>query len=47
MDMEFVKIKGLVPLVEVNTTAAGEHVAVIECKICHVKEKLTMRVTVK
>ena len=38
MDIKFVKIKELVPLVEVNTTAAQEHMAVIEQKICHVKE---------
>ena len=29
MDMEFVKIKDLVNLLEVNTTAAREHVAEI------------------
>jgi hypothetical protein len=40
MDMEFVKIKDLVPLVEVNTIAAREHVGVIERKIRHVKEKV-------
>ena len=30
MDMEFEKAKELVPLVKVNTTAAREHVGVIE-----------------
>ena len=40
MDMEFVKVKELVPLVEVNTMAAREHVAVIERKMWHVKERV-------
>ena len=40
MDMEFVQIRDLVPLVEVNTTAAREHVGVVERKIRHVKEKV-------
>ena len=40
MDMEFEKIKELVPLVEVNTTAARDHVGIIERKIRHVKEKV-------
>ena len=39
MDMEFEKIKDLVPLVEVNTTAAREHVGYVERKIRHLKEK--------
>ena len=39
MDMEFEKVKDLVPLVEINTTAAREHVGLIERKIRHVKEK--------
>ena len=39
MDMEFEKVKDLVPLVEVNTTAAREHVGLIERKIRHLKEK--------
>ena len=39
MDMEFEKIKGLVPLVEVNTTAAREHPGLIERTIQSVKEK--------
>ena len=43
MDMEFVKIKELVPLVEVNTTAVREHVAVIEQKICHIKGRVQAR----
>ena len=40
MDREFEKVRDLVPLVEVNTTAAREHVAVIEQKIWHVKERV-------
>ena len=39
MDMEFEKVKDLVPLVEVNTTVAREHVGLIERKIRHLKEK--------
>ena len=39
MDMEFEKVKDLVPLVEVNTTAAREHVGYVERKIRHLKEK--------
>ena len=39
IDMECVQIRDLVPLVEVNTTAACEHVGVVERKIRHVKEK--------
>ena len=39
MDMEFEKVNVLVPLVEINTTAAREHVGLIERKIRHVKEK--------
>ena len=33
MDMEFEKVKDLVPLVEVNTTAAREHVGYVERQI--------------
>ena len=40
MDMEFEKVKDLVPLVEINTTAAREHVGYIEKKIRHLKEKV-------
>ena len=40
MDMGFIKVKDLVLLVEVNTTATREHVAVIERKMCHVKERV-------
>ena len=40
MDMEFEKIKDLVPLVKVNTAAAREHVGYIERKIRHLKEKV-------
>ena len=32
MDMEFEKVKDLVPLVDINTTAAREHVGLIERK---------------
>ena len=39
MDMEFEKVKDLVPLVEVNTAAAREHVGLFERKIRHLKEK--------
>ena len=39
MDMEFEKVKDLVPLVEVNTAAAREHLGLIERKIRHLKEK--------
>ena len=45
MDMDFVKVKELVPLVEDNTTAAREHVAVIEHKICHVKERVQVTIS--
>ena len=40
MDIEFENVKDLVPLVEVNTTAAQEHVGLIELKIRHLKEKV-------
>ena len=40
MGMEFEKIKDLVPLVEVNTTAAREHVGLTERAIRHLKEKV-------
>ena len=40
MDMEFEKVKDLVPLVEGNTTAAREHVGLIERAIRHLKEKI-------
>ena len=39
MDMEFEKVKDMVPLVEVNTAAAREHVGLIERAIRHLKEK--------
>ena len=38
--MEFEKVKDLVPLVEVNTIAAREHVGLIEREIRHLKEKV-------
>ena len=40
MDMEVKKVKDLVSLVEVNTTAAREHVGLIERAIWHLKEKV-------
>ena len=40
MDREFEKVRDLVPLVEVNTTAAHKHVAAIERKIWHVNERV-------
>ena len=40
MNMEFVKVKNLVSLVEVNATAAREHVAVTEPNIHQVKERV-------
>ena len=39
MDMEFEKVKDLVPLVEVNAAAARKHVGLIERAIWHLKEK--------
>ena len=39
MDMEFEKIKDKVGLVEINTTAAREHVGEIERQICLIKER--------
>ena len=39
MDMEFEKVKDLVPLVEVNTAAAQKDVGLIEQAIQHLKEK--------
>ena len=39
MDMEFEKIKDLVPLVEVNSTAARAHVVLIEQTIRSAREK--------
>ena len=39
MDMEFEKIKDDCDKVEINTTAAREHVAEIEQGIWHVKER--------
>ena len=39
MDREFEPVKDLVPLVEINTTAAREHVGLIERRIRVVKEK--------
>jgi hypothetical protein len=39
MDMEFEKLKPLMPHVALNTTAAQEHVADIEQKIRVIKER--------
>ena len=39
MDREFEPVKELVPLVEINTTAAREHVGLIERQIRIIKEK--------
>ncbi len=39
MDGEFEKVKGLMPTVECNTTAAKEHVSKAECSIRMVKER--------
>ena len=38
MDMEFEKIRDVLPMVEVNTTAAREHVPEIERRIRTIKE---------
>ena len=40
MDQEFEKIKDVMPLVEVNTTAAREHVPEIERRIRTIKERV-------
>ena len=40
IDMEFEKVKDLVLLVEVNTTAAREHVGLVERAVRHFKEKV-------
>ena len=40
VDMKLEKVKKFVPLVEVNTTAAREHVGLIERAIRHLKEKV-------
>ncbi len=39
MDGEFEKVKGLMPMVECNTTATKEHVSKAECSIKMVKER--------
>ncbi len=39
MDMEFDKLKNLLPLVVLNTTAAREHVCKIKQKIIVIKER--------
>ena len=40
MDMEFEKVRDKLPLVEVNTTAAREHVPEIERRIRTIKERV-------
>jgi hypothetical protein len=40
MDGEFEMVKGLMPTVECNTTAAKEHVSKAECSIRMVKERM-------
>ena len=40
MDQEFEKIKDVLPLVEINTTAAREHVPEIERRIRTIKERV-------
>ena len=40
MDMEFDKIKDVIPMVEFNTTAAREHVPEIERHIMTIKERV-------
>ncbi len=39
MDQEFDKIEDKTDMVEINTTAAREHVGKIECYICRIKEQ--------
>ena len=39
IDVEFEPVKDLVPLVEINTTAAREHVGRVELRLWVVKEK--------
>ena len=40
MDMEFEKVKGLVPLLEANTATTQERMGLIETAIRHLKEKV-------
>ena len=40
IDMEFEKIRDVIPMVEVNTTAAREHVPEIESQIRTIKERV-------
>ncbi len=40
MDGEFEKVKGLMPMVEYNTTAAKEHASKVEHSIRTVKERM-------
>jgi hypothetical protein len=42
MVMEFKKLRNLMPLVELNTTAAQEQVGEIECKIRVIKERVRL-----
>jgi hypothetical protein len=39
MDNEFKKLRNLVPILVVNTTAVKEHVPEVECKIRLIKEQ--------
>jgi hypothetical protein len=45
MDGEFEKVKGLMPMVECNTTAVKEHVSKVECSIRMMKERTHRIVT--
>ena len=40
MDMEFEKIKGVLPMVEVNKTSLREHIPEIESRIRTIKERV-------
>ena len=40
MDKEFDAVKKHVPFLQVNTTAAREHVGEIEREICQIKERI-------
>ena len=39
MDNEFEKVRDHVPMVDMNTPAAAEHVAEIECQVHTIKER--------
>ena len=40
MDMEFEEVQDKLAIIEVNTTAAREHVSEIEHQICLIKERV-------